>query len=118
MDTTLRKGQQPAMIEQVEYQNQAVVELLSRIEQRLGNLERLLAKPDLGQVLVKGQYCTREVAELTQLFGVKKAAEFTVRRACADGRIPEAVKNDSGHYRLPRGSVLRILEDGIPPEQR
>lgn len=106
------------MIGQSEHQNQAVIELLSRIDQRLSNLERLAAKPDLGQVLVKAQYCTKEVAELSRLYGVKKAAEFTVRRACADGRIPEAIKNESGHYRLPREAVIRLLEDGIPPEQR
>lgn len=95
-----------------------MITILKSIDQRLASIERLLVKPDLSDVLVKGEYSTQESADLSMLYGTKSAAPFTVRHACNDGRIPEATKNGSGQYRIPREAVLRILEEGILPERR
>lgn len=95
-----------------------VVELLKSIDRRLATIEMVIAKPDLSEVLVKGDYTTEEVAALTQQYGTKKAENFTVRLACNDRRIPEAFKNESGFWRIPRPAVMKIMQSGIPPERR
>lgn len=77
-----------------------------------------MSKSNLNDVLVKTHYSPSEVADLTKQFGSKAAKTFTVRLACADGRIPEAQKLDDGRWLIPREAVLRILSQGIPPERR
>jgi hypothetical protein len=101
------------------------IEILKRIESefiavrsRLGAIEHLLAKPILADVLIKSHYSCSEVADLTQLYGTKKAKPFTVRLASKDGRIPEASKVDDGSWHIPKAAVERILSEGIPPERR
>lgn len=84
----------------------------------LETIELFIARPQLADMLTKGEYSVNEVARLTGPYGVRKSAPYTVRLACLDGRIPEAKRNESGHYRIPREAVLRILKDGIPPERR
>jgi hypothetical protein len=95
-----------------------IVTCLKSIEKHLANIERFLAKPKLGELLVKGAYSVEEVAELTQTHGVKSYRPFTVRLACKDERIPEASKLEGGKWVIPREAVLRILQDGLPPERR
>jgi hypothetical protein len=95
-----------------------LVNLLKDIQQRLTVIEKSLSLPDLERMLIKSHYSCRETADLTQKFGTKKAKEFTVRLACSDRRIPDAVKHDDGQWRIPRDAVLRILSDGLPPERR
>ena len=91
---------------------------LAEIGRRLESVEHFIAKPQLAEMLTRGEYTVNEVARLTVPYGIKKAKPYTVRLACADGRIPEAKKNESGHYIIPRQAVLRILQEGVPPERR
>lgn len=95
-----------------------IVDYLKNIEKRLASIERFLAKPTLAELLVKGAYSVDEVAELTGTHGVKSYQPFTVRLACKDKRIPEATKLENGKWVIPREVVLRILQEGFPPERR
>jgi hypothetical protein len=96
----------------------AIIDCLKNIEKHLANIERVIAKPKLGELLVKGAYSVEELAELTQTHGVKSYRPFTVRLACKDARIPEAAKLEGGKWVIPREAVLRILQEGLPPERR
>src|SRR4051812_30596810 len=91
---------------------------LKDIQRRVAAIEQCVATPDVDRILSKTHYSCREVAELTQRYGTKKAKEFTVRYACSKGRIPEAEKFDDGIWRIPREAVQRILNIGLPPERR
>jgi hypothetical protein len=95
-----------------------IIQILKSVDSRLANIELSLSKPNLNEVLVKSHYSCADVAELTQRFGTKPAKEFTVRLACADGRIPDAQKCDDNRWRIPREAVLQILSVGLPPERR
>jgi len=95
-----------------------IVDCLMNIEKHLASIERFLAKPNLGELLVKGAYSVDEVAELTHTHGVKSYQPFTVRLACKEGRIPESSKLEGGKWVIPRQAVLRILQEGLPPERR
>jgi hypothetical protein len=95
-----------------------IIDCLRNIEKRLASIERFLTKPDLAEALAKGAYSVDEVAELTQVYGVKSYRSFTVRLACKDERIPEATKLENGKWVIPREAVLRILQEGFPPERR
>lgn len=91
---------------------------LKRIEQRLIAIEAVLTKPAVNEALVKAMYSCAEISELSQVFGLKKYRPYTVRLACSDGRVPEADKRDDGAWTIPREAVLRILNEGLPPERR
>ncbi|WP_237225524.1 hypothetical protein [Rubinisphaera sp. JC750] len=91
---------------------------LSDLRTTLKSVEHFIAKPQLSDMLNKGEYSVREVSRLTQAHGVKPAKETTVRLACWDGRIPDARQNESNHYLIPRDAVIRILDEGIPPQRR
>ena len=95
-----------------------IIDCLKSIEKHLAAIERFIAKPKLGEVLVKGAYSVEELAELTHTHGVKSYQPFTVRLACKDARIPEATKLEGGKWVIPREAVLRILQEGLPPERR
>lgn len=99
-----------------------IQQLLKSVDERLKGVDRkldqLLGETKLSDVIEKNFYSCEEVADLTQRHGTKKAKAFTVRLACSDGRIPDAEKLESGHWRIPKSAVLRILSDGIPPERR
>ena len=97
---------------------QELIDLVKSIDRRLASMERCLNKPDLANVLTKGEYSPAEVAAMSQDYGTQPAAAKTIAMACWDRRIPDAVKNDGGHWRIPRAAVIRIFEQGIPPEQR
>jgi hypothetical protein len=95
-----------------------IMHLLKSVDTRLARIELSLSKPNLKDALIKTHYSCADVAGLTKLFGTKPAETFTVRLACSDGRIPDAVKFDDGHWRIPRDAVLRIISEGLPPERR
>lgn len=95
-----------------------IVEVLQQIHGTLRSIQVLLAKPKLADVVAKSQYTISEVAELTANYGITKYTDWTIRYACNEGRIPDANKLGNGQWRLPREVVMRILEEGIPPEQR
>jgi len=95
-----------------------IIDCLKSIEKRLASIEQCIARPKLGEVLVKGRYSVEEVAELTNTYGVKHYRPFTVRLACKDQRVPEASKLEGGKWVIPREAVLRILQEGLPPERR
>jgi hypothetical protein len=95
-----------------------IMQLLKSLDSRLARIELGMSKPSLNAALIKSHYSCAEVAELTKLFGTKPAEKFTVRLACADGRIPEAEKFDDGQWRIPRDALVRILSVGLPPERR
>lgn len=102
-----------------------ISELLKRVEtgfasldRRLATIEQSLTRPNLGEILIKSHYSCNEVADLTQKYGTKKVKAFTIRLACADQRIPDALKAEDGSWRIPREAVLRILGEGTPPERR
>lgn len=95
-----------------------LIELLTRIDLRLACIEKILAKPPVADALTKGAYSCNELSELSQIYGVKKYRPFTIRLACKDGRIPEATKQECGSWSVPRQAVMRILEEGMPPERR
>jgi hypothetical protein len=95
-----------------------ILDLLKNIDDRLALLEQHLSKPRLGELLVKGAYSCDEVAALTATHGVKRYRPFTLRLACNDSRIPEATKLSNGKWVIPREAVLRILNEGVPPERR
>jgi hypothetical protein len=93
--------------------------LLKRIDQRLASIERQLAgcRP-LAEVVSHDQYSCNEVAELTQTHGIQAYQPYTIRLAGNEGRVPDATKLDSGGWHIPRMAVIRILEEGIPPQRR
>ena len=95
-----------------------IEELLQRIDSRLSNLERLVQPSTLSEVLAKSLYSISNVAQLTQTHGIKSYRPYTIRKACSDGRIPDAIKREDGNWVLRREVVQRILENGIPPERR
>ena len=95
-----------------------IVEVLKSIDRRLAMIQQLMARPSLGDVANKSSYSCAQVAELTQSHGLKKYRPFTIRLACKDGRIPDAEKREDGSWAIPREAVLRILQEGIPPERR
>ncbi len=92
--------------------------LLKSINARLEAIQQLLAKTPLTEVLQKQSFSCRDVAHLSTTHGAQSYQHFTVRLACADGRIPDAYKRANGQWTIPRAAVVRILEEGIPPEQR
>jgi len=95
-----------------------LAELLKSIDRRLATIEYVLAAPRLAEVISKPRYSCSETAKLSEMYGVKKYRPFTVRLACKDHRIPDADKLEDGSWAIPRQAVLRILEEGIPPERR
>lgn len=95
-----------------------IIELLQSFELRLAAIERALTIRPLDEIVSRSNYSCDEVAKLTEQYGIKAASRYTVRQACNDGRIPDPEKNESGHWRIPREAVLRVLEEGIPPERR
>lgn len=95
-----------------------IEQVLLSIDNRLSNLERLIGKPSLAEAVVKSRYSVTELAELTQTHGLKRYRPYTIRKACLDGRIPEASKTDDGNWTIPREAVLRILDEGVAPERR
>lgn len=92
--------------------------ILKRIEEHLACIERQLGRTPLSEALAKPAYSCRELAQLSQSHGVQSYREFTIRLACNDGRVPEAHKCDNGTWSIPRDAVLRLLENGLPPERR
>lgn len=95
-----------------------LAEVLKRIDLRLANIEHVLAAPKLAELISRPRYSCSEMAKLSEMYGVKKYRPFTVRLACKDRRIPDAEKLEDGSWAIPRQAVLRILEEGIPPERR
>ncbi len=95
-----------------------ILQTLNRIESRLVAIENMIAKPAINEALCKSVYSCSEISELSQLYGVKSYRPFTVRLACKDRRIPEAEKREDGFWTVPRNAVIRILEQGMPPERR
>ena len=93
--------------------------LLKRIDQRLASIERQLAgNQPLMEVVSRDQYSCNDVAQLSQTHGLQSYQPYTIRLACNEGRIPEALKMENGGWRIPRITVVRILEKGIPPQRR
>ncbi len=96
-----------------------VEQTLRIIESRLSRIEELLTAPTKSEALSRRRYSVAEVAVLCDGFGIKSYAQYTIRKACSDGRIPEAEKLDDGKtWSVPREAVLRILDEGFPPERR
>lgn len=94
-------------------------ETLRTIETRLSRIEELLTASSKSEALSRNRYSVAEAAVLCEEFGVKTYAQYTIRKACSDGRIPDAEKLDDGKtWCLPREAVLRILDKGFPPERR
>jgi hypothetical protein len=93
--------------------------VLKRIEQRLSSIESQIgSRRPLYDVVSREQYSCSETADLSQTHGVRAYKTYTVRLACNEGRITEAWKLEDGSWRIPRSAVLRVLEDGIPPQRR
>jgi len=93
--------------------------LLKRIDHRLASIERQLAgNRPLSELVSRDQYSCAEVAELSQTHGIQAYKPYTIRLACNEGRIPDAQKLDNGGWRIPRMAVVRVLEEGIPPQRR
>lgn len=92
--------------------------LLKTIAEKLGLIADLLGKPPLQDALVKQFYSCGEVSKLTKIYGSQSYEAFTIRLACSGGRIPEASKRSNGNWAVPKKAVQRILEHGIPAEQR
>jgi hypothetical protein len=91
-----------------------ILEVMKSVESRLARIELSHNSPHLKDLLVKSHYSTKEVARLSQQHGTKPAKPFTVRLACADGRVPGAEKFEDGQWRIPRDTVMQILA----PERR
>ena len=73
----------------------------------------------LNEMLVKSLYSISNTSQLTESYGIKAYRPYTIRKACSDGRISEAQKLDDGKtWAIPREALLRILDEGIPPERR
>jgi hypothetical protein len=94
------------------------IDLLKSINERLELILQHLTHTPLSEALAKSAYSCRELARLSQTHGVQSYAEFTIRLACNDGRVPEATKRENGTWSIPREGALRILQDGLPPERR
>lgn len=95
-----------------------LLELLKSINEKLGTIERFITKPSLAEVLCKSEYTCAEVAELSIHYGTQKYGAWAIRFACLERRIPDARKLDNGQWRLPREVVVRVLQEGFPPERR
>ena len=96
-----------------------IEDALQNIERRLSRIEELIATPSKVEALSRSNFSVTEVAVVCEAYGIKSYAEYTIRKACSDGRIPEANKLDDGKtWAVPREAVLRILEEGFPPERR
>lgn len=95
-----------------------ILETLRRIESRLIQIEATVEVGESTRTVARGSYSCQEVARLTQLRGSQEYRAFTVRLACADGRIPEANKRANGRWSIPHSAIERILSEGIPPERR
>ena len=97
----------------------SIEQFLEQIEQRLCRIEELILAPSKSEALSRNVYSVAEAAELTEAYGIKQYAAYTIRRACAGRRIPDATKLDDGKtWALPKEALLRILENGLPPERR
>lgn len=94
------------------------IDLLKSINERLELILQHLVQTPLSETLSKPTYSCRELARLSQTHGVQSYAEFTIRLACNDGRVPEAAKRENGTWSIPRDAALWILQDGLPPERR
>jgi len=95
-----------------------IEDVLKSIERRLESIEAKVDDQQRQEVLGKASYSCAETAGLAETHGMQGYRPFTIRLACKDGRIPEAVKLDNGNWRIPCNAVQRILDDGIPPERR
>ena len=95
-----------------------VEEVLKSIDRRLASIEGRLARLQQQDTLTKASYSCDETAQLTSEHGIRTYRPFTIRLACKDGRIPEAEKLENGNWRIPKDAVQRVLDEGIPPEQR
>lgn len=95
-----------------------MLSLLKRLDERLERIEQVILKPGIRERLEKSHYSCAQVAELTQEFGSKRYRAFTIRLACNESRVPDAEKTESGTWLIPREAVLRILNEGLPPERR
>ena len=92
---------------------------LEYIDERLTRIEELISFSSKSEALSRQNYSVADVALLSETFGIKQYARYTVRKACSDGRIPEAEKLADGKtWSIPREAVLRILDEGFPPEHR
>jgi hypothetical protein len=94
------------------------IDLLKSINERLELILQHIVRTPLSETLSKPAYSCRELARLSQTHGTQSYAEFTIRLACNDGRVPEASKRENGTWSIPRVAAQRILEDGLPPERR
>lgn len=97
---------------------ESVVERLECLDEKLNRIEMLLVQSQGERSVWKSFYSVSEVAELTKSIGFRKYEPYTIRKACAQSRIPEAQKTENGSWHVPREAVLRILEQGFPGEQK
>jgi hypothetical protein len=81
---------------------------LAQVKADLARIKELLTAQK-GEV-VKEAYSVEEVAEKT------KYKPFTIRQACNKGRIKGAYKGRDGAWRVPHGSLLDIINNGLPSE--
>ena len=96
-----------------------VTEKLDEITLRLARLEELISAPSKVEALSREAYSSTDASLMTEQFGIRSYAAYTIRRACCDGRLPEAVKADDGKtWQIPKLALMRILEEGLPPERR
>lgn len=96
-----------------------VAEKLDEITVRLARLEELICAPSKAEALSREVYSSTDASLLTEQFGIRTYAAYTIRRACCDGRLPEAIKADDGKtWLIPKIALSRILEEGLPPERR
>lgn len=87
--------------------------LLKSIDGRLATLERTLAHPPMEVAMNKCHYTCRHVAELSRMYGARSYEQFTIRLACLDRRIPDAIKRPDGTWAIPHDSVIQILREGL-----
>jgi hypothetical protein len=81
---------------------------LAQVKAELAQIKEMLTAQK-GEV-VKEAYTVEEVAERT------KYKPFTVRQACNKGRVKGAYKGRDGAWRIPRASLLDIVNNGLPSE--
>ena len=100
-----------------------IAEVLKRLDERMGRIEAALQAQPPATKVNRQWYNPKEVEVLSlsrdaEFRTVGTGTGYTVRLACNDGRIPDAVKQANGKWAIPGDVVERILAEGLPPERR
>lgn len=93
-------------------------EQLSRIASMLIEIKEKIDSKSLDELMNREVYNIPQLVRLCTEHGIRPYAAYTIRRACADGRISAHKAEDQRTWLIDQQDVQAVLENGISPERR